>query len=156
MFFYLNTYEIQSNKAKCLSKSEEKGLDFLKEIYYNNTVANISIFASEKGGENMALEAIQTVTQAEARAKADREAAAAQAKQRLTDAQREAKQTVEQARQKAREEARQMMAQAEEKAAQATREALEQAGQDCEALKQSARGRLEQAAQLIVGRVVER
>lgn len=146
----------QSNQGKCPPNMEEKGLDFLKEIYYNNTVANISIFASEKGGENMALEAIQTVTQAEARAKADREAAAAQAKQRLTDAQREAKQTVEQVRQKAREEARQMMAQAEEKAAQATREALEQAGQDCEALKQSARGRLEQAAQLIVGRVVER
>ena len=39
----------------------------------------------------MALEAIQTVTQAEAKAKADREAAAAQVKQRLSDAQREAK-----------------------------------------------------------------
>ena len=38
----------------------------------------------------------------------------------------------------------------------AQREALEQAGQDCEALKQNARGRLEEAAQLIVGRVVER
>ena len=146
----------QSNQGKCPPNMEEKGLDFLKEIYYNNTVANISIFASEKGGENMALEAIQTVTQAEARAKADREAAAAQAKQRLTDAQREAKQTVEQARQKAREEARQMMAQAEEKAAQQTRAELERAAADCEALKRNARDRLEEAAQLIVGRVVER
>lgn len=114
------------------------------------------ILALEKGGENMALEAIQTVTQAEAKAKADREAAVAQTKQRLAEAQREAKQIVEQARQQAREEARQMMAQAEEKAAQATKAELEQAGQDCETLKRNARGRLEEAAQLIVGRVVER
>ena len=146
----------QSNQGKCPPNMEEKGLDFLKEIYYNNTVANISIFASEKGGENMALEAIQTVTQAEAKAKADREAAAAQAKQRLADAQREARQTVEQARQKAREEARQMMAEAEEKAAQLTREELARAEKDCGTLKQDARSRLEGAAQLIVGRVVER
>ena len=69
----------------------------------------------------MALEAIQTVTQAEAKAKADRE-----------------------------------VAEAEEKAAQLTRQELERAGADCEVLKQNARGRLEQAAQLIVGRVVER
>ena len=45
---------------------------------------------------------------------------------------------------------------AEEKAAQATKAELEQAGQDCETLKRNARGRLEEAAQLIVGRVVER
>ena len=53
-------------------------------------------------------------------------------------------------------EARKMMAEAEEKAAQLTRQELERAGADCEVLKQNARGRLEQAAQLIVGRVVER
>ena len=51
--------------------------------------------------------------------------------------------------------ARQMMAQAEEKAARLTQEELERAKADCETLKQNARGRLEQAAQLIVGRVVE-
>ena len=47
-------------------------------------------------------------------------------------------------------------AEAEEKAAQLTRQELERAGADCEVLKQNARGRLERAAQLIVGRVVER
>ena len=65
-------------------------------------------------------------------------------------------QTVEQARQKAREAARQMMAEAEDKAAQQTRAELERAAADCEALKRNARDRLEEAAQLIVGRVVER
>ena len=84
------------------------------------------------------------------------EAAAAQAKQKLAEAQREAKQTVEQARQQAREEARRMMAEAESKAAQLTQEELTRAAADCDALKQNARGRLERAAQLIVGRVVER
>ena len=63
---------------------------------------------------------------------------------------------MEAARQKANEEARKMMAEAEEKAAQLTRQELERAGADCEVLKQNARGRLEEAAQLIVGRVVER
>ena len=49
-----------------------------------------------------------------------------------------------------------ILKEAEEKAAQLTRQELERAGADCEVLKQNARGRLEQAAQLIVGRVVER
>ena len=40
--------------------------------------------------------------------------------------------------------------------AQLTQEELTRAAADCDALKQNARGRLEQAAQLIVGRVVER
>ena len=48
-----------------------------------------------------------------------------------------------------------ILKEAEEKAAQLTRQELERAGADCEVLKQNARGRLEQAAQLIVGRVVE-
>ena len=49
-----------------------------------------------------------------------------------------------------------MMAEAEAKAAELTKEELKRAAADCETLKQNARGRLEQAAQLIVGRVVER
>ena len=49
-----------------------------------------------------------------------------------------------------------MMAEAEDKAAQQTRAELERAAADCEALKRNARDRLEEAAQLIVGRVVER
>lgn len=104
----------------------------------------------------MALEAIQAVTAAETQAKSDREVAAAQAKQLLADAQREARQTVEQARQQAQAQARQMMAQAEDKAAGLTRQVLEQASQDCEKLKQDARGRLDEAAQLIVEKVVNR
>ena len=62
---------------------------------------------------------------------------------------------MDEARRKAQEEARRMMAEAEAKAAQLTREELERAAADCETLKKNARERLEKAAQLIVGRVVE-
>lgn len=40
--------EIQTGKGKCLSKSAEKSLDFLGNFDYNGTVANISIYVSEK------------------------------------------------------------------------------------------------------------
>ena len=46
----------------------------------------------------MALEAIQSVTQAESRAREAREAAAARNRQRLADAQRQARQSAEEAR----------------------------------------------------------
>ena len=49
-----------------------------------------------------------------------------------------------------------MMAEAEAKAAQLTQEELARAAADCETLKRNARERLEEAAQFIVGRVVER
>ena len=50
----------------------------------------------------------------------------------------------------------QAKAEAEAKAAQLTQEELARAAADCETLKRNARERLEEAAQLIVGRVVER
>jgi V/A-type H+-transporting ATPase subunit G/H len=49
-----------------------------------------------------------------------------------------------------------MMAEAEEKAAKLSRQVIEQAERDCEAMKQNARSRLDQAAQLIVEKVVNR
>jgi V/A-type H+-transporting ATPase subunit G/H len=49
-----------------------------------------------------------------------------------------------------------MMAEAEEKAAQLSRQVMEQAEKDCEAQKQKARAKLDQAAQLIVEKVVNR
>ena len=86
----------------------------------------------------MALEAIQEVTRAEARAEADREEAAAQAKQALADARKQGRQL------------------AEEKAARLTRETLDQAARDCEAMKAEARGRLDETARWIAEKVVRR
>ena len=101
-------------------------------------------------------EAIQEVTQAESQAKARCEAAAIQSRQKLADAQKQARGILEQARQQAQAKTREMMAQAEQRAAEETRQVLAQAEQDCEAMKQQARGRLDQAAQLIVEKVVNR
>ena len=102
----------------------------------------------------MAAEGIQAVTELEERVKKQKEAAAAQNKQRLLEAQREARRQAEQSRQQAQAEARQKMAQAEAEAAQWTQKVLEQAGRDCEAQKERARGRLEQAAAFLAEKVV--
>ena len=61
--------------------------------------------------------------------------------------------SMEQARAEAEEKVKAMMAQAEELAAQQSRQVLEGNAQACEAMKRQARGHLEQAADLIVGRV---
>jgi V/A-type H+-transporting ATPase subunit G/H len=104
----------------------------------------------------MALEVIQEVTAMEAKAKERKEAAAIQSKQMLSEAQKEARQTLDQARQQAEAQTRQMMSEAEDKAAKKTRQVLEQAERDCATMKQNARSRLDQAAQLIVEKVVNR
>ncbi len=101
----------------------------------------------------MAFEAIQKVTQTEEANRSHKAEAAAQAKKIVSDAQRAGKQLVADARAQAQEKAKAMMAQAEEAAAEQTRQVLEANAVACEALKQEARGRLDRAADLIVGRV---
>lgn len=49
-----------------------------------------------------------------------------------------------------------MLAQAEAEAAQEAQQLMEEAGRACEKMKESARQRLDQAAQLIVEKVVNR
>lgn len=101
----------------------------------------------------MAFEAIQKVTQTEESSRSQKAEAAAQAKKIVSDAQRAGKALVEQARAEAEEKVKAMMAQAEELAAQQSRQVLEGNAVACEALKKEARGRLDRAADLIVGRV---
>ena len=101
----------------------------------------------------MAFEAIQKVTQTEESSRSQKAEAAAQAKKIVSDAQRAGKALVVQARAEAEEKVKAMMAQAEELAAQQSRQVLEGNAVACEALKQEARGRLDRAADLIVGRV---
>ena len=94
----------------------------------------------------MAVEAIQQVTELERTVKQEKEAAAAESKQRILEAQRSARRQVE---------TRQMMAEAEQEAAKWTASVLEQARLDCEEKKQEARGRLEQAVAFLVEKVVK-
>ena len=92
----------------------------------------------------MAVEAIQQVTELERTVKQEKEAAAAESKQRILEAQRSAE-----------AETRQMMAEAEQEAAKWTASVLEQARLDCEEKKQEARGRLQQAVAFLVEKVVK-
>ena len=78
----------------------------------------------------MAVEAIQQVTELERTVKQEKEAAAAESKQRI-------------------------LAEAEQEAAKWTASVLEQARLDCEEKKQEARGRLEQAVAFLVEKVVK-
>ena len=103
----------------------------------------------------MAVEAIQQVTELERTVKQEKEAAAAESKQRILEAQRSARRQVEESRQNAEAETRQMMAEAEQEAAKWTASVLEQARLDCEEKKQEARGRLEQAVAFLVDKVVK-
>lgn len=101
----------------------------------------------------MAFEAIQKVTRTEEASRNQKAEAAAQAKRIVSDAQRAGKALVAEARAQAQEKVKAMMAQAEELAAQQTREVLEGNAVACEAMKKQARAHLDQAADLIVGRV---
>jgi len=104
----------------------------------------------------MAMEAIQKVTQIELETAQRREAAAAESKQKLLVAQRAAQRVLEDARVETDAEVRQMMAEAEAEAARMAQVVMEQARQESEEMKRAARQKLEQAAELIVEKVVRR
>ena len=92
----------------------------------------------------MAVEEIKKVAQLEQEMKQRKEAAVAEGKQRVLEAQRLARRQLEESRQ----------AKAEAEAAQWTLHALNDATQECEEFKTKARGRLDQAAAFIVEKVV--
>jgi vacuolar-type H+-ATPase subunit H len=107
-----------------------------------------------KEGESMSLDAIKQVTQAEAQTKQRKADAAAAARKLVADAQDTGKQAVQNARAKAEAKVKENMAQAEARAAQRAAGIVKQGEQECDALRNTAQGRLEQAADLIVRRVV--
>lgn len=104
----------------------------------------------------MGLEAIQKVTDTEREAKRRKEAVLAENKQKILVAQRAAQRLLEETRIQTEREARQMMVQAENEAAEGAKVVMEQARQESEAMKQAARQRLSEAAELIVEKVVNR
>jgi vacuolar-type H+-ATPase subunit H len=101
----------------------------------------------------MSFEDIQKVTRTEQENRTKKAEAAAEAKRILAEAERAGAQLVERARAEADEKTRAMMAEAEKRAADRSRQILADNDAACEALKQAAKTRLEQAADLIVGRV---
>ena len=98
----------------------------------------------EAGGENMEMDSIQKVAGAEQESQERREAAAA-----------ESRRTVAEARKAAEELPGLSPRLAEADAAEETKTILAEAEQRCQALKQNARTRLDQAAKRIVEGVVK-
>ena len=102
----------------------------------------------------MSLDAMKQVTQAEQNTRYEKAEAAAAAKRAVADAERDGKVRLQEARAQAESQAREMLAQAEEKAARHTDEVLAQTRKTCDELREKAEGRLDEAAALIVRRVV--
>jgi len=101
----------------------------------------------------MSFEAIQKVTETEQVTRAKKAEAAVEAKRIVGEAERMGRQLVSQARAEADEKVKAMLAEAEARAAERSRQVLADNDAACAALKKDAQTRLEQAADLIVGRV---
>lgn len=102
----------------------------------------------------MSLEAIKEVTQSETLIQERKAAAEAEARQLVANAEREGLALLEKVRADALESGRVLLKQAEEKAAQQMAQIAKEAEAESSALQAAAEKRLEEAAEFIVGRVV--
>jgi vacuolar-type H+-ATPase subunit H len=102
----------------------------------------------------MSLEAVKQVTAAEEQARLSKLAAQQDARKLIADAEKAGRSALEQAKAEANETVASMLAQAEQRAGVRTSEIIHQAEGSCDQLRAQAQARLEQAASLIVERVV--
>lgn len=102
----------------------------------------------------MSLEAIKTISAAEKDARRRKAEAAAEIKKALSDAEAAGVAAVEAAKAKAAEELRVLYAKTEAKAAKETAETVSSTENRMASMRIKAEGRLEQAASLIVERIV--
>lgn len=102
----------------------------------------------------MSIEAIQEVNKAETTAQEQKLAAAAQAKQLVRNAETAGQLLLEQSRKEAEAQARTAMDEAEARAAQHTKNVLSANAGSCKELSSAAESRLNDAAALIVKRIV--
>ena len=103
----------------------------------------------------MSLEAIEKVTEVERKNKERRAAAETEAKQMLASAQRDGLALLEQMRAEEAAKGAELLRQAEERAAQRSEQIAASAEADGDALRRAAEGRLQAAAEVNVGRIVE-
>lgn len=102
----------------------------------------------------MSLEAIEKVTQIEAKNAERKAAAETEAKQMVANAEREGLALLQHVRQDAAQSGKALLAQAEAKAAERSAEIKHTAEAEGDALRQAAGAHLQEAAEFIVGRVV--
>lgn len=102
----------------------------------------------------MSLDAIKKIAEAEAQAKSDLQGAATASKQHIADAEARGKALQQQRQADALEKVREMMENAEALGQEHTQEILHHAENQCAVLRTRAEGRLSQAADRIVERIV--
>lgn len=102
----------------------------------------------------MSLEAIKQVTETEQLGRQRKTEAAATAKKTVADAEKAGLAALEEARSRAEAQVNAFMKEAEERASKHTKQVIAGAEKACDALRKSAEGRMDQAAALIVRRVV--
>lgn len=103
----------------------------------------------------MSLEAITEIREVEERTERAKAEARAQAQKLAADAERDGKALLRQGQDDAAAALAQALHRAEEAAAQRRETILAEAAADCQKLKDAARGRMDQAVQAILERVVE-
>ena len=103
----------------------------------------------------MTMEAIQQVAAVEEKGRTDKAEAEARVKQALSDAEREGAAQLQKARHEAADNGKELLKAAEARAAEAAAEIAKRAEGESDALRRAAKGRLDKAAELIVGRVVK-
>ncbi|NCB62404.1 MAG: hypothetical protein EOM52_02140 [Clostridia bacterium] len=102
----------------------------------------------------MSLDAVQKVTESEQRAMKAKAEAAEQAKRMLSDAENAGRARLESARTEADSRVKELIAGAEERAVASTQTVMEETQRKCDDLRHMAEGRLQDAAALIIGKVV--
>jgi len=108
-----------------------------------------------KGGDTMSLDAIKQVTDSEAQAREIRAQAQTQAQELLAEARKTAQAAQLQARKTAQAQVRELLVQAEARAGKAREETLSNFDAECGQLQAKAEKKMDEAAALIVRRVVE-
>lgn len=103
----------------------------------------------------MSLEAVKQVTQAEEQGRAQKAQATQDAKRLISEAEKAGRQAVLDAQTKAEAEIRRMIAEAEQSASGDTVQIRKASAADADKLRKQAEGRLEEAASLIVRKVVD-
>ena len=102
----------------------------------------------------MPLEAIEKISELETKNRERKAAAEAEARQIIADAEQEGLALLQNVRKEAAERGKQLLTEAEARAAERAAEIAQSAKQDGDALRAAADKHLEEAAEFIVGRVV--
>jgi vacuolar-type H+-ATPase subunit H len=116
----------------------------------------ISEFLIAKGGDNMYMDAVRDIQALEAQLEQLKAQAQTRAQEALTAAEKDGRALLSDVHQSIRQADAEAMAQCEAQAATQRQTVLEATEADCQALRQQAAGRMDEAVHLILGKVVGR